>query len=44
MPLRKGKSKAAVNYNIGELIRAGHPSRQAAAIAHSVARKGKKKK
>lgn len=46
MPLKKGKSKAAVGYNIKTEIANGRPQKQAVAIALSVAgksRKGKKK-
>lgn len=43
MPLRKGKSKKVISENIGELIRSGRKPDQAAAIAYSTARKGKKK-
>jgi len=42
MPLKKGKSKAAMSYNIGELMKSGRPQKQAVAIAYSVA--GEKKK
>jgi len=44
MPLKTGKSKEAVNYNIKELIDAGYPQRQAVAIAMDSAKKKKKKK
>jgi len=43
MPLKPGDSKAVVSANIRELVKAGHPQRQAVAIALSNARKGKKK-
>lgn len=43
MPLRKGISKKAREKSIEELIRAGHPPDQAAAIAYSVQRKAKSK-
>ena len=39
MPLRKGKSKEVVSANIRELIKSGHPQKQAVAIALSSARK-----
>jgi len=42
MPLRPGKSRAAVSSNIKTEIAAGKPQKQAVAIALSVARKGKK--
>lgn len=34
MPLKTGKSKQTIESNIAELIRAGHPANQAAAIAY----------
>lgn len=34
MPLKKGKSKATISYNIAEMIRAGHPRKQAIAAAY----------
>jgi hypothetical protein len=37
MPLKKGKSKAVVSENIGELVRSGRPQKQAIAIAMSEA-------
>lgn len=43
MPLKKGKSKAAISSNIATEIKAGKPKSQAAAIAYSVAGKSKKK-
>ena len=44
MPLKKSKSKKAFEYNIAELIRAGHPADQAAAIAHKIKGDSKPKK
>ncbi len=44
MPLKKGSSKKVISANIGELISSGRPKAQAAAIAFSEARKGKKPK
>lgn len=44
MPLMQGGTKAAVSYNIRELMKTGRPQKQAVAIALSTARKGKKKK
>lgn len=38
MPLASGKSKETISANIAELIKAGHPRAQAAAIAYSKAR------
>ena len=43
MPLKTGKSKQAVNYNIKELKGAGFKQKQAIAIALDKARKKKKK-
>jgi hypothetical protein len=43
MPLKKGSSPAVISSNIGELINAGHPKDQAAAIAYKTAKKKKKK-
>lgn len=37
MPLQKGSSEAARSSNIAELVRAGHPQKQAEAIAYRVA-------
>jgi hypothetical protein len=42
VPLAKGSSQKTISQNIGELIRAGHDPRQAAAIAYRVAREAKK--
>lgn len=42
MPLRKGKSHQVISSNIREMVRAGHPHKQAVAAALSKAR-GKKK-
>jgi len=44
MPLKKGHSAKTIGENIGELVRAGHPQKQAIAIAYDVARRGGKKK
>lgn len=38
MPLQKGSSQAAISANIAELVRAGHPQKQAEAIAEKTAR------
>lgn len=43
MPLKTGKSKATISKNIATEIRAGRNPRQAAAIAYSKARGGKKR-
>jgi hypothetical protein len=42
MPLKSGKSKKTIQSNIKTEIKAGKDPKQAAAIAYSVARKGKK--
>lgn len=44
MPLIKGYSKKSISKNISTEIKAGRPPKQAAAIAHSVARQAKKAK
>lgn len=41
MPLKVGKSKKVISRNIAEMVRAGHPVKQAAAAAYRKA--GKKK-
>lgn len=44
MPLKKGKSKKIISFNIAELIRSGRPRTQAVAIALERARARKKKR
>src|SRR6185437_4553767 len=39
MPLTQGKSHEAISSNIAELVKAGHPQKQAEAIAYAVARR-----
>lgn len=39
MPLHRGKSKETISKNISEMVRAGHPQKQAIAAALNVARK-----
>jgi hypothetical protein len=43
VPLKKGSSEEAISANIGELVKSGHPQKQAIAIAMNVAGKKKKK-
>lgn len=44
MPLKSGKSQTVVNFNIREMMDAGHPKKQAIAAALNKAGKSKKKK
>jgi hypothetical protein len=39
MPLKKGSSTAVKQQNIREMVKAGHPVKQAVAAAYSQARK-----
>ena len=43
-PLKSGRSKKVISYNIAEMIRAGHPRNQAVAAAMRNAGSKKKKK
>ena len=44
MPLKKSASKAAFKSNVREMVKAGHPQRQAVAAAYATQRKAKSKK
>jgi hypothetical protein len=44
MPLKSGSSRETISENIREMVRSGHPQRQAVAAALSNARRHKKKR
>lgn len=45
MPLKKGKGRKTISRNIREMVRSGHPQKQAVAAAMSTAhKKGKRRK
>jgi hypothetical protein len=41
MPLKKGYSKATISANIGEMVKSGHPQKQAIAAALETARRAR---
>ena len=43
MPLKKGSSEKIFSKNVAEMIKAGHPLKQALAAAYQVQRESKKK-
>ena len=44
MPLKKSCSKKAMSQNISEMVKAGHPQKQAVAAAYATRRKACSKK
>jgi hypothetical protein len=44
MPLRKSSTKAAFKSNVREMVKAGHPVKQAVAAAYSTKRKAQRRK
>lgn len=43
MPLKKGSSQKVIGKNIKEMVKAGHPVKQAAAAAYAKAGKSKRR-
>lgn len=41
MPLKKGYSKQTISANIGEMVKSGHPQKQAIAAALETARRAR---
>ena len=44
MPLKKGKSKKTISYNVKELRQSGYPQKQAVAIALATSKGERKRK
>ena len=44
MPLKPGKSAKVISSNVSEMVRVGHPRKQAVAAAHRKAGKTRKRK
>ena len=44
MPLAKGRSRRVISRNISEMVKSGHPQKQAVAAALRNARQSKKRK
>ena len=43
MPLKRGSDRGTVSSNISEMVRAGHPQRQAVAAALNEARRSRRR-
>lgn len=44
MPLKRGTSKKTISHNIEEMVKAGHPQKQAIAAAYAKASETKRKR